>query len=174
MKDVCEDVQVMKSADRTESRRAREHRRGPWARRLGLLALMLSALGACGDGDREARRSQLGPDPTLEQRMAVADPSAGASLFGPCLACHTIGRGGPDLAGPNLHGVMGAPIGRRLQRYGSTAALRSVGGVWTEAAMDAWLASPSRFAPGTKMNYPGMADPLERADLIAYLASQSR
>lgn len=147
---------------------------GGRTRRFGVLAMLLPALGACGDGNREARRGQLGPDPTLEQRMAISDPSAGASLFGPCSACHTIGRGGPDLAGPNLHGVMGAPIGHRLQRYGYTAALRSVGGVWTEAAMDAWLASPSRFAPGTKMNYPGMADPLERADLIAYLRSQSR
>ena len=144
----------------------------------GLLRALLLAgagllLAACGDGDREARRERLGPEPTLEARMALADARAGASLFGACSACHTIGRGRPDLAGPNLHGVMDAPIGRRLPRYGSTAALRAVGGTWSDAAMDAWLAAPARFAPGTKMIFPGMPDPLARADLIAYLRSQS-
>ncbi|WP_019998410.1 c-type cytochrome [Aureimonas ureilytica] len=142
--------------------------------RLPLALLALASLSGCGDGDREARRARLGPEPTLEARMSVADPAAGASVFGPCKACHTIGRGGPDLAGPNLHGVMDAPIGQRLARYGATAALRSVGGTWTDAAMDRWLADPARFAPGTKMIFPGIPDALARADLIAYLRTQSR
>ncbi|WP_062111189.1 c-type cytochrome [Aureimonas sp. AU40] len=149
----------------------RSGRRPPRGAALLLCALFLSG---CGDGEREARRAKLGPDPTLEARMAIADPSAGASLFGPCAACHTIGRGGVDLAGPNLYAVMGAPIGRRHDRYGYTAALRAVGGVWSDEAMDAWLADPARFAPGTKMTFPGMPDALARADLIAYLHSQNR
>lgn len=143
----------------------------PRAAAFGACALLLVG---CGDGEREARRAKLGPDPSLEARMTVADPSAGASLFGPCAACHTIGRGGADLAGPNLHAIMGAPVGRRHDRYGYTAALRAVGGVWSDEAMDAWLASPARVAPGTKMIFPGMPDALARADLIAYLHSQNR
>jgi cytochrome c len=40
--------------------------------------------------------------------------------------------------------------------------------------MEAWLASPARVAPGTKMIFPGMPDALARADLIAYLHGQNR
>ena len=35
--------------------------------------------------------------------------------------------------------------------------------------MDRWLTNPARVAPGTTMGFPGIADPLERADVIAYL-----
>jgi cytochrome c len=38
--------------------------------------------------------------------------------------------------------------------------------------MDAWLAAPAKFAPRTSMAYPGMRDPLMRADVIAYLQAQ--
>ena len=57
-------------------------------------------------------------------------------------------------------------------RFGYTAALQRIGGRWTPERMDAWLTNPRRFAPGTSMGYPGLADPLARADLIAYLSAQ--
>ena len=39
--------------------------------------------------------------------------------------------------------------------------------------MSDWLENPQRFAPGTRMQFPGVADLLDRADLVAYLAEQS-
>ena len=137
-----------------------------WLRAIVLLAA--GALAACGADDREARRQAAGANPGLPQLLAVAKPDAGRRLFGQCAACHTIGRGAGHRAGPNLHAILGRPIAGD-PRYGYTAALEARGGRWTVEAMDAWLQSPARFAPGTKMNYPGMADPLDRADMIAYL-----
>ena len=40
--------------------------------------------------------------------------------------------------------------------------------------MDRWLTSPQRFAPGTKMTFPGLPDPLARADVMAYLEREGR
>lgn len=134
-----------------------------------LAALLLSG---CSSDDKEARRRAAGPAPTLDALARVADASAGRALFTRCSACHSAGRGAPDLGGPNLFGVMGAPIGQNRPRFAYTAALQKVGGRWTRARMDAWLADPQRFAPGTAMAYPGLADPLDRADVIAYLETQ--
>ncbi|MBW6532826.1 c-type cytochrome [Sphingomonas sp. RRHST34] len=142
------------------------------ARRVTLALATLTLLAACGDGDVAARRRALGANPTLAARLAVADAGRGARLFGQCAACHTIGAGAGDRNGPNLRGVMGAPVAGVSPRFGYTAVLRGHGGRWTDAAMDAWLADPAAVAPGTAMRFPGVRDPLDRADLIAYLHRQ--
>lgn len=101
-----------------------------------------------------------------------ADPAAGARLFRRCAACHTIGDGTPDLSGPNLYGVLGAPVGGNRRRYAYTRALRAAGGRWDFKRMDAWLKNPQHFAPGTSMAFPGLPASTDRADVIAYLNSQ--
>ncbi|EKU74480.1 MULTISPECIES: c-type cytochrome [Sphingobium] len=136
------------------------------------LLLTLSLIG-CADDRRAERLKAAGPNPTLEKLMTVADAKAGARLFGTCAACHTSSAGGPDTGGPNLHGIYGQPIGQHSARFGYTAALRAKGGVWDDKALDAWIANPQRFVPGTKMQFSGIPDPLARADLIAYLRSLS-
>jgi cytochrome c len=73
---------------------------------------------------------------------------------------------------PATRSAGGSPIGGNSPRYGYRAALQDVGGDWTRERMDAWLANPQRFAPGTSMRFPGVGDPLVRADLIAYLETQ--
>ncbi len=109
---------------------------------------------------------------TIAALLPGADARAGARLFARCAACHSIGRDGPDLDGPNLFGVLGAPIAQRRGRFAYTAALRHAGGSWDVARMDAWLTAPRRFAPGTSMAFQGLADPQQRADIIAYIRQQ--
>ncbi|MFN3401528.1 MAG: c-type cytochrome [Ferrovibrio sp.] len=134
--------------------------------------LLLSLIVAgCSDGEREVRRKALGPQPSFETLMANANPEAGARAFGACAACHTIGKGGANRAGPNLHAIMGKPVAAN-PAFGYSYALKSMGGIWTPERMDAWLAAPATFAPRTSMAYPGMRDPLTRADVISYLHKQ--
>ena len=38
-----------------------------------------------------------------------------------------------------------------------------------DAELDAFIANPKGYAPGTKMGYAGMKDDVKRADLLAYL-----
>ena len=136
---------------------------------LGAGALALLVPGGPGE-EAPARRGDDGQP--LETLLAGAEPAAGARLFRRCAACHTIGAGGADLNGPNLHGVMGAPVAGNRPRYGYTQALRQAGGVWTPARMDAWLRDPQGFAPGNRMAFPGLKDARERAELIAYLGGR--
>lgn len=135
----------------------------------------LSLLAGCGggDADRAGRLRSAGPDPDLPALLRVANVDAGRRAFGQCAACHTIGAGGQSLAGPNLHGIMGRDVAGN-PRFGYTQALIDHGGRWDALRMDAWLAAPSRVVPGTRMAFAGVRDPMERADLIAYLRSESR
>lgn len=134
----------------------------------GIVAAALLVAG-CGDGEVAKRRAALGPNPTPADYLRVGDAQRGARLFGQCAACHNVGKAAPDRNGPNLHAVMGKRIATNSTRFGYTGPLLAKGGVWTPERMDAWLASPARFAPGTSMRFAGVADPLDRADLIAFL-----
>ncbi|KQM65421.1 MULTISPECIES: c-type cytochrome [unclassified Sphingomonas] len=134
--------------------------------------LLLAGCGG-GDADRAGRLRSAGPNPDLTALLRVADVGAGRRAFGQCAACHTIGVGGQSLAGPNLHDIMGRGVASN-PRFGYTQALIDHGGRWDAARMDAWLAAPARAVPGTRMAFVGVRDPMERADLIAYLQSESR
>ncbi|UDL96220.1 c-type cytochrome [Lichenihabitans sp. PAMC28606] len=113
---------------------------------------------------------------TDETAVAASGEAAlldrGATVFRQCAACHSIGRNGPDLDGPNLYGVVDGPVARRRGRFAYTAALRAVGGIWDRARLNAWLTDPQRFAPGTSMPFAGLADADDRAAVIAYLTSK--
>ena len=102
--------------------------------------------------------------------LAAADPAKGAEVFKKCAACHTINAGGPNGIGPNLHGTLGKGVAAGQFAYSD--ALKAVGGNWDFDKMNAWLTSPRKFAPGTKMTFAGLGDPKERADVIAYLNAQ--
>jgi cytochrome c len=43
-------------------------------------------------------------------------------------------------------------------------------GRWTKAMLDAFLAAPENFAPGTAMTFVELPDPKERTTVIGYLA----
>mgnify|MGYP000126627762 CR=1 FL=1 len=101
--------------------------------------------------------------------LAAADPAVGEKLFAKCTACHTINAGGANGIGPNLFGVMGKPIGKRVAGFAYSADLAGKGGIWDYANMDAWLKSPKAFAAGTKMSFAGLSKPEDRANIMAYL-----
>lgn len=139
--------------------------------RPALAVALACALAGCTDGDRAARRAAAGPHPQFEDWMRVADPDAGRRLFARCAACHANRPGAADRNGPNLAGIVGRSPGQGSRSFAYSYALRNAGGIWTRARLDAWLADPQRTVPGTTMPPPGLTDPLDRADLIAYLAA---
>ena len=115
-----------------------------------------------------------GGEPSIDTRLASADPKAGEAdtkKLG-CIACHTFNEGGKPGLGPNLYGVVGAPHGHE-QGFSYSDSLKSKQGPWTYAELDEWLTKPSAYAPGTRMVFPGIKDPKERADVIAFLRSLS-
>jgi cytochrome c len=112
-----------------------------------------------------------GADATpFEAYLAKADMAKGQKAFAKCASCHTIDQGGAAGLGPNLYGTLGANLGSHAFAYSD--ALKGKGGKWDWASMNAWLTSPSAFAPGTKMSFAGLSDPQERANLMVYLNSK--
>ena len=89
-----------------------------------------------------------------------------------CASCHSFNEGGRHTVGPNLYGIIGAPHGH-AQGFNYSAALKGKPGPWTYEDMNAWLAKPSTYAPGTRMAFAGISNTQQRADVIAYLKSIS-
>lgn len=108
----------------------------------------------------------------LPNLLAAADVTKGEAVFAKCAACHTIASGGANGIGPNLFGTMGEEIGHGKHGFAFSAALAGMGGSWDFEKMNAWLTSPRKFAPGTKMSFAGLSSPEDRANLIVYLNAQ--
>lgn len=150
-------------------------------------ALMLAAAG-CGQGGgasgeaSKAAAPAAAPAPSAEEIQAIvaalpapyntADIDNGRRQFGLCRSCHTVAEGGPNLTGPNLHGVFGREAGA-IEGYNYSEALKTAGFVWDAEKLDAWLANPRTFLPGNRMTFAGLADEKKRIDLIAYLKVES-
>lgn len=106
----------------------------------------------------------------LETLLASADAAKGEATFKKCASCHTVNQGGANGIGPNLWATMGKPVAGHA--FAFSDALKSHGGKWDWATMDAWLKNPKAFAPGTKMSFAGIGDAAERANLMVYLNAQ--
>lgn len=104
--------------------------------------------------------------------LPTADPAKGAEVFKKCAACHTVAQGAANGIGPNLYATLGEGIAQGKAGYPFSDALKAVGGKWDFDKMNAWLTSPRKFAPGTKMTFAGLGNPQDRANVIAYLNSQ--
>lgn len=101
--------------------------------------------------------------------LAAASPENGHSLSLTCTVCHTFDKGGPDQTGPNLFGIVGAKHAHEARYSYSPALQKMKQETWTVDRLDQWIKGPGLYAPGTKMNFGGLLDPQDRADLIAYL-----
>ena len=105
---------------------------------------------------------------SIEAALNQATVEQGEAVFARCASCHTINQGGADGIGPNLYGVLGAPHGH-VAGFAYSSELAGIPGNWTFQAMSDWLRRPSEYAPGTKMSFAGLSDPLDRAAVILYL-----
>ncbi|HXQ14438.1 MAG TPA: c-type cytochrome [Caulobacteraceae bacterium] len=104
--------------------------------------------------------------------LALAAPPAfaatGQDVFNDkCGDCHTVAP--PSGTAPALRGVVGRKVAS-LTDFQYSDALKAKGGTWTEAALDAFIANPKTYAPGTQMT-AGAADAADRKAIIDYLKS---
>lgn len=109
---------------------------------------------------------------TLAAVPAQADDTAvaqGERLFrAQCLGCHSL-TPGKHLAGPSLHGLVGRPAGS-LEDFDYSPALREAEFVWSAETLDAFLAGPDAFLPGTRMVFWGLEEEPRRR-VIRFLES---
>ena len=108
----------------------------------------------------------------IEFYLASADPAKGEAVFKKCMACHNADKGGANALGPNLYGVLGEPVGKG-HGFAFSDALAGHGGSWDWKTLSDWLSNPRKFAPGTKMTFAGLSNPVDRANVIAFLNAHS-
>lgn len=108
-----------------------------------------------------------------------ADPAALAELvargereIAACRSCHTFDAGGANGTGPNLHDAFGRGVASHAG-FSYSDGMSTHGGAWDYLALNAFLASPSRAVPGTRMAYAGIRRDEPRIAVIAYLRSIS-
>lgn len=94
----------------------------------------------------------------------------GKAVFANCSACHTLEKGAPNGAGPNLFGIFGKDAGK-VAGFAYSDALKASGITWTAAELDSYIADPAAKIPGTTMIAGTIADQGKRQAVIAYLAS---
>lgn len=96
---------------------------------------------------------------------AAPDALRGEQVYARCMACHALAY---DRVGPRHCGLFGRLAGS-VPEFGYSPAMKNSRMVWNAKTLDRFLTQPLKMVPGSAMTYAGVADPKERADLIAYL-----
>ena len=108
----------------------------------------------------------------FDNLLATASVQRGSQIAKQCEACHNLGKGEGAKIGPDLYGVVGRPVAS-VPGFNYSAALKAKGGTWTFDALNNWLTNPRADVPGTAMLFAGISSEKQRADVIAYLNSNS-
>jgi len=108
----------------------------------------------------------------IEQLLANADMKRGENSAKKCQACHTFNKGGRNLVGPNLWGVVGRQRASE-PGFNYSGAMKAKGGNWTIEDLNQFITNPRGFIPGTNMTFTGIPRGSDRADVITYLNSLS-
>lgn len=99
---------------------------------------------------------------------SAQDAAAGEKVFTQCRACHQIGANAKNAVGPELNGLFGRKSGA-VEGYSYSPANKNSGITWDEATFREYIKDPKAKIPGTKMTFPGLKDPKQIDDIVAYL-----
>lgn len=150
------------------------------ASRILIASALAGALAACGGSKDEASTGdtaapvaapQPASAPEAATSPAAASPAVAANASPPafaiCKSCHSVEKG-KHMIGPSLFAIVGTKAGE-VPGYPFSAAMKASGLTWDDATLDAFLTSPMKLVPGTRMTYAGQSDPAKRKEIIEYL-----
>jgi cytochrome c len=103
--------------------------------------------------------------PTL---AADGNAGRGQRVFNACAQCHSLE---PDrnMTGPSLAELWNRKAGSVASFPRYSPALKSADLVWNDKTLEEWIKDPQHVVPGNQMTFPGVKDPQQRSDLLAYL-----
>ncbi|HSP59085.1 MAG TPA: PQQ-dependent sugar dehydrogenase [Halomonas sp.] len=94
-----------------------------------------------------------------------------------CMQCHSFEPmhiGGAEPNAPNLHQIFGQPIASSDYGFYSATGLQNKSGRWTADNLEAFLADPEGWAPGTSMQGAGIKDPSVVTGVVSLLEEMSK
>lgn len=108
---------------------------------------------------------------------AAGDAALGEKVFkSNCSICHRVGPSAKPGVGPVQNNLVGATAGAR-PGFNYSNAMKEAGEkrgiVWTEENLDKYLTDPKAMVPGNKMAFPGLKKAEDRANVIAFLKTQT-
>ena len=121
-------------------------------------------------------------DSETTKKLAVTEPISpflinasikkGEKLFKKCSACHSYSKDGANKVGPNLWNLINRPKGS-INAFSYSKSLSEFGGKWTFEELSEFLYKPKQYIEKTKMNFAGLKEAQDRADLILFIRGQS-
>ena len=96
----------------------------------------------------------------------------GEKLYKKCGTCHNYKKNSTSKIGPNLWNIINRPKGN-VEGFSYSSSLVEFGGKWTYEELAKFLYKPKDYISGTKMNFAGLKNVEDRANLINWLRQQS-
>lgn len=118
------------------------------------------------DGKAVAKKEEAPVD--FASMMKLADANRGEKIFKKCASCHSAEKSGGNKVGPNLFGIVGK-VRASAPGFSYSDAMKAKGGTWDRESIDQFITKPKDFISGTKMAFPGLKKPQDRADVILFL-----
>ena len=146
-----------------------------------LFSLTFAALAACGNGAATTTNTKVESDKNTKPLAAdtvvtsQVDPlfERGQKVFRKCKTCHTVNDGGRHRVGPNLYGIIDAPIAAK-EGFAYSKAFKASDVTWTDENLDQFLTRPRDFLPKNRMTFVGLKKEEDRKAVIAYLHSVTK
>ena len=110
----------------------------------------------------------------LAPLYATADVAAGGELFGKkCATCHSVEKGGANKVGPKLWGVANRKVAN-ISDFNYSSGMKEHGDrKWDFNELNHFIWGPQKWVKGTMMSFAGIQKDQDRANVIAYIATQS-
>ena len=108
------------------------------------------------------------PADTVTSEPAAVTASARPASYAQCAICHVAEQGAASTLGPNLFGVVGRPAGT-LEGFAYSQPMKDSGVTWDAEQIDAFITTPQKVVPGTRMAFGGVADAGKRKEIVDYL-----
>ena len=104
--------------------------------------------------------------------LAGASLEQGEKIFKKCGACHNNKKDSKSKIGPNLWNLINRQKAS-VSGFAYSKALSDYGGKWTFEELNRFLYKPKEYIKGTKMNFVGLNNIEDRANLILWLRQNS-
>ena len=104
--------------------------------------------------------------------FANASLNNAEKIYKKCGACHNYEKNSKAKIGPNLWDIVNQP-NANAEGFAYSNSLATFGGSWTYQELNNFLYKPKDYIKGTKMNFAGLKNSQDRADLILWLSKNS-